>query len=641
MARRRSPGSGPVQVVKKGKRKYISPATEAVEDLISKLMADQFNEGFEQQRYLAAARDEFLIATQKAAYMEGLSISAQQRRVFLAYITQVANAISKNSITSEKEIRRIRSQVYLRVIGDTTKVVRETFKKQKSVENLEILYERQLREFSQMGFSLYINDYEAIENSVGFADRLFGYSARVKAIVQPLVYKALLKAFKDAWTGVSEDAIPLRYKVLVESLIMWFKANERFPIYGGGSPSSMDASNSKAKNMPSWYVTVDFEKAFGTYSDLDRAMHFGAMTTEQVESVEFDLLLNKEISSTRTSGKFGRVASLPYTNQSLKNPTRIRYQYFQAMWAGKEYFGTTGGENLSDARLKRGEARMRIVQGANNRLTKLRSNSSFFDRSSNSSEGLMGSEEQKLIDQKNRAIEGLDAGNTDITGISTTGQREETIRRRTDFWWEIKKAPFWYFLEYGQFKYSPITPPRGLFFRFYALVRKIISMAADEVYRDVVLHFKTDKSGPTAGRKRLSAGSSVKMLRFSNVSGRTRPGGFLPNKLIKADESKIYKTALRNAEEALAVKGVFDTGGVVRQQQAYIIEASQKYSEPFRHTYNPYPEFDDFSSSYNLQYGATHGGKSAPQAEVSKAYWSTVSTIDVSISSRIAGALGL
>jgi hypothetical protein len=557
-------------------------------------------------------KDYYSEAMKREASTYQIMLRNQERKLAAKYAQLVGTALTNSNLLTLRQLHQIQSTAFAAAMRQFEEAVQKTFLSLNNQVQRDLMYRQAVEKINTQGFKLYVVTDNPEANEV--IQHLLGVSETVKNICEPLVYHALWTAFNRAWKGLTEDQFPKRYKALVRLVIRKLRARKAIVIHGSGPKT--------------WELSLDFADLFGDWADLKRGSHFGALIGQEgVKSLMDDLNYEQNMA------KENRV-KLPYSKQRLKNKWYVRYRFWKALWEGKDYYpelheGSTDDEarkSLGEKHQKRlaaVDANIKII--TNKKFGRRYQPSQLFDssRSFKADKTYIQRKRnlQRLEREKSRLTDRINSGEAGAKSIPTDGLREATIRARTAFWLSIGKAPFWWFLEFGQFKYAPIIPPRGLTFIFQGIMNEVVTQTTNRVYHRVVKKYTTDTKGGATGRNRLAAKANVEQLSFTGINPNTKPGGFLPKNLIEQQRSVLESIAyVRRAAEAEAMSGTMgagDTGGRYTEDviDKYISDAIFKKSlgpSKFRPSYArsksgkfSFPQYNEWASQLRASHGYT------------------------------------
>jgi hypothetical protein len=102
-----------------------------------------------------------------------------------------------------------------------------------------------------------------------------------------------------------------------------------------------------------------------------------------------------------------------------------------------------------------------------------------------------------------------------------------TINARVNFWRSIGKAPVWLLLEFGQVRYQPIIPPRGVYFRFITKVQKQIKEVIRQQQNTDLSQYYGYTVSPT-GIKTVTPQTDETMVEYWLGGKPLKPGQTIP-----------------------------------------------------------------------------------------------------------------
>jgi len=573
---------------------------------------------------------------QKSISVYQLMLRNQERKLAAKYAQLVGKGLTAANMSTLRELHRLQSAAFAGAMRQFEEAVQKTFLSLNNSVQRDLMYRQAVEKINTQGFKLYIMT-DANPEASEVIQHLLGLSESVKNICEPLVYQALWAAFNKAWKGLTELQFPKRYKALVRLVIRKLRARKAIIIHGNGPQT--------------WELSLDFADLFGHWDDLKRGSHYGALIAQEgtkslIDDLNYEQNMARDDSEVRVR--------LPYSKENLKNKWFVRYRFWSALWAGKDYYpelhrGSTSEEAKKDLtekhqkRLEAVDANIKII--TNKKFGRRYKTSDLFDssRSFKPDKTYLQRKKnlQRLQREKVKLTNSINSGESGALSIPTTGLREETIRARTAFWLSIGKAPFWWFLEFGQFKYQPIIPPRGLTFIFQGLMNEVITQTTNRVYHKIVKKYTTDIKNPnllgmgTPGRNRLAGGAKVEALSFVGINPKTKPGGFLPKVLIEKQKSVLEGIAyLRSAAEAEAMSGMMGaghTGGRYTEDtvDTYISDAIFKKSmgpNKFRPTYAKtdkfsFPQYSEWAGQLRTTHG--YSPQQLPDSNTMRQYYTS------------------
>jgi len=417
----------------------------------------------------------------------------------------------------------------------------------REVSKLE-LYINALQHIQSKKVALFINDGRLLEASNNMAQILQAVSFEVGSQITKLIYITLQEAFEEAWSGINTDAFPLLYRNLIRRQIKYAQKRNLIKLIGN--------------KVTSWQILADFDEIFGDKGDLQRGYHYGAfLGGEGADAVEYKPQVR-----------------LPFTNQLLRNPVSIRYAYWLAMWTDQKFFSPTFNKWSVDERFRMGsrkehafstqqrldrlnkrkqslEDRLEGERNSQVRTMMYSSRSSPKDRWERRQYRVVLDDILAEMNDINEKIGHIERGVAYSTKYKKTQprkiknakeQKQRTIQARTAYWAQINKAPIWILLEFGQLRYAPRIPPRGVYYRFVAKMQKKIR----ELVRQAQNKTSSKTYGYTVepnGRRRVAtAQSGEEVIQFwlnPDVIGRP----FKPGELLPADKGLYRKiTIARN-----------------------------------------------------------------------------------------------
>lgn len=402
-------------------------------------------------------------------------------------------------------------------------------------------YENAIKYLGRKGFTLWVNDSQAIPAWAQSPARMREYSKRMSDEAQIAIEYAFMETIKECLEIVEKisagnvRAWPDAYSALIIERMNYILRNGLlFGVY--------DKKLGPALN--NWRLEVDFIKLFGDPLYLEIATHYKAMIGEKIDKFGMTKDWSKK-ERFRATGK--RVENLPYRDQQLLNTTGKRYLFWYAM-ASKRPIFYGGYKNWNQAAKGRRERWPKAIEKNEARIEKLQLD--YLQRASNmdNDDKLIARANISDAKRKNQRLK------TDINkkprGIPIPrGAYEATINARVDFWRKRKVAPIWWYLEFGQVRWAPRIPPLGLTWRFLTKARLEIEKLAKQYWEE-----ELSEAGTTISMKGgypVTFRSTTTPMRRHTATGRL--GSPFPRLNMLIDQTN------RNAEEAARQAGVFHT----------------------------------------------------------------------------------
>jgi hypothetical protein len=290
-----------------------------------------------------------------------------------------------------------------------------------------------------------------------YANLAIGRDLRLE--LPTIVKSIMMDAFATSWATLSDDQFPLLYKVLILNII-----------------SNKLVVNVMGIRATDWTIRLNFEQLFGDYKDLQEGYHYGA------------LLAGPEKGAVPLNTLWKR-STIPYKDQLLKNPVSVRYEYWKAVWQGRRFYSSFGARSrpyhykrLNQAKQaaqerlgKQAEARNKILESS----AKKRGGRYHF-----TDEGAYGrlQEVQQRMRNTMAVIDSLEQHQDRPPLEIPRGLKMTTIMARVAYWGGKNIAPVWLLLQYGQVRYPPIIPPKGVFEKFKLLLNAELEKRITKIY---------------------------------------------------------------------------------------------------------------------------------------------------------------
>jgi hypothetical protein len=449
-------------------------------------------------------------------------INKQQKEASLRYVYGVANALFQGNVHTAREFKKLiavsRADIESAAIGELYNFYTREAKMQSARE----IYEAFVNEISSKGFKLFIDDTGFIRAVRDIDKKMSSLSYWLSDEVEALIYSVLARTFIEAWSSLSDDQFPREYRDHLLALIYAHQQKGTLKIRG--------------KKIDNWWIAVDFQKLFGNVADLESAYHYGAMTAGG-----------------------SQIGHLPYVGQNLAHSTVVRYGFWYSMWMGNKMYSPAAartGKGFEKQHYNKMTKRIQSLRARKDKVEekwqKYKSTTNDPTRTS-SFDNLEYARNEIVYRDKIRKLDYLEQyaikykSTSSLRPVSELGDlfdaramRQDTINQRLAFWDSKGVAPYWWFLEYGQLKYPPIIPPRGVYGRFVINLRKEIDRLVKYMYNKMFAR-ETGIIIDKQGRRRLSGraypGEEVitfskwrdpKTKRWKNISKGTLPGSFLP-----------------------------------------------------------------------------------------------------------------
>lgn len=268
-----------------------------------------------------------------------------------------------------------------------------------------------------------------------------------KEMIPSLVYQTLVETFEKSWANLSEDAFPWMYKQLILRVL---QTKLQVKVIGTA--------------VTDWMFAINFNELFGDINDLEEGYHYGALLAAG--------------GNTKAYGPYQR-STIPYKDQDLKNPVRVRYNFWYTIWRGGKFYSSYGArQRPAHARkFKAGYERLNAAtQQIGQQLTEQFEKGKVLKRGPNKGKVRFDTREdmikfqnlskryRKVRDIKTRMGENLNTPPLEIANPKEL--KANTLAARASYWARKNIAPVWILLEYGQVRYPPTIPPKGVFEKF-------------------------------------------------------------------------------------------------------------------------------------------------------------------------------
>jgi hypothetical protein len=469
--------------------------------------------------------------------------TSSAKETSIRYVYGVSKALLEGNVTTGKEFKTLIASVQASLAEAAITEIMQFYARVAKLQTAQELYARFIQEISNVGFKIFIDDSGLIRAVKNIETVLSSLSWWLSEEIDELIYLVLARTFIEAWSGLDKNQMPQEYR---DHLLMLIWKHYK-----------MGTIRVNGKKLTNWWITVDFEKLFGSVVDLESAYHLGAMTSARVGGTD------------KSGGTlvYSRV-KLPYVGQPLMHSIPVRYGYWYSMWMGNRMYSPAGAANRKE-HISKMKTRMETLQKRQANLAEKRSE---YSRTTTDTGIKYAYEEAKFEARKNR----LDSLEEYARTYSTKqvmrippGQRDLTIATRIAYWAIRGVAPYWYFLEYGQLRYAPTIPPRGVYGRFIINLRREISKLVTKMYNEgnpekgvTAFARRTGIMVDKQGRRRRSGrpGPGEVEITFTHYrdakthrvkpigQGKAKPGSFLPQSA--ALISKMTTTARRTVAEA-------------------------------------------------------------------------------------------
>jgi len=478
----------------------------------------------------------------------------------------VGTVVSQNTVQTQREFIDIIAAVQQEVMASFTGLVARVFRQWRNDSDRLQMYERAMDAFTAR-FKLYISDAQVIQATKNIDGLMTALANRIREGAQTLVYDSLEDAIMEAVQGIPDDAFPIEYTELLIEQVEYLRSINAIPIYG--------------PTVTSWTVSIDMDKLFGNGIDLQRAYHYQAMLNYR-QSPKGDVNGFVMISD------LVEKVDLPYMGQPLRYSRSSRYMYWQQMWAANNapamyYSGYKNTSQMRSSKIKYFNNRSNQAAKLNIQARKVAKQLAATPSEDAAKTARLRREQIRIAQstfQQWKFFQERSASVPTEKGVRIpAGAKQRTINARVAFWRSHRKAPIWMFLENGQLEFAPRIPPRGLSLLFYQKMQAAVTVLAREIYNKEFSGAEGFWMDPS-GRYRMAAGMDAYSIPFSNIKPTTRPGGYLPNKLV-FDVSKILDTAARSAREAMAISNKMggQDAAVKIEQAQQAIAASQRASQ--------------------------------------------------------------
>ena len=516
------------QYVAKGKRRRIDPR-EARERAALEARIERIGLQFtiSRERYRKAVREQsqraarqLLLNVQKVVAAKGPMTNPELRGAMAAAFAQLS------------------SQAYQALIEAYVNVFRE-------VDKLEQYY-LIMEQLQKQPFYIILDDSAIFRLLKELPQTMSSIIFRAQSAIIGIMFAALEQTFTDAFQKLNVNQFPLEYRSQIISCI-----EKEFT-------KTIKIVTTKTARDPinqPWVVGINFYDLFGTYADLQKAYHYGAML--------------------KTGGK---VEKLPYFGEDFVNPAKARHAYWLSLWLGKSQyspvFGNKGYQQNGDDFTRtehRGKMSARIIANQNKiaaleeeqnvlnkRLMTRRSTGGrkkfkpgmgFDETSTDSILEALEKGEEKISFYKARLRYNIRYRDKQPRRIKDAKmKRKVTLQARTDLFKGHSKAPWWILLEYGQLRWEPKIPPQGIYAKFISLAKETVTNYIRTLFNQefsVAKGFGLGSAGRfyrprTAGKnevafkiggyidKRYKTGSRKGQSRAITKLQSKRPGSFLP-----------------------------------------------------------------------------------------------------------------
>ena len=365
--------------------------------------------------------------------------------------------------------------------------------------------------------------------SVRYASLIIGRD--LKPRLPYIVKGAMMETFITAWSGLTEDQFPTAYRTLIANII----ATKLKVTVLGWTPTS-------------WTMALDFEELFGDYTDLQEGYHYGALLMASGNRAAY--------------GPYQRV-TLPYhEGKLLRNPVTVRYQFWASIWKGKRFYSSFA--NAPGRYGSRPWRARKMVEAKSNALesyTKARNkalDAMAKDSDVNKRTGKHEFRTEEAFTKHQARLENLNRLKRNITTLSEResmppleiinpqGLKAETIMARTSYWASKNIAPVWLLLQYGQVRYVPVIPPKGVFERFRILLNERLSA-------EITTRYNTQFAKLAYNRQGNVVIPPDRPIAMPLPLGITESQRFIPkagNKIYLMQGKKALEKALGNIQEA-------------------------------------------------------------------------------------------
>ena len=458
------------------------------------------------------------------------------------YLVRVAIETSKRKYRVQKDFFQMLAAVRADMEKNIAIVGDSVFKTIDTRAGLDVMLQNLQRGLGKRGFNLYVWD-GGESMAAGLQQRIASLGPEIRDSVELAVYESLKQSFIDAWGTIKDiNAFPLEYRTAILERIEWLWQNRVLKI--GGSISAT-----------TWILQIDFGKIFGDYYKLYEGFHYQALEEGGTSKVKLPYRSQrlKNSGASKATGpqrKYGEA-------QADEGNELNRYRFWHILWTrtGQKFYypyggrgPITSGKSMRDIRLKQ---LRKLVDGAQERGDYNKKRGFKYDEDYDKAKG--------YADDIVKINEGLSGKKKNLPkGIPIPpNARKATIEARLAAWFPY--TPFWLYLEFGQFKWAPRIPPRGVFMRFYAKLRAMIKIIVEDAYR---ARFGKGITDPIRNPSRRG-GYKIAVT----VYGHSDPlkTGTDSLRAFNKSKKKIYRTVYRTAQEAERVAGRFSNKQASRQ----------------------------------------------------------------------------
>lgn len=549
----------------------------------------------------------------QAASMKQWFETVKKRNEFIgvtqAYIKEVAGIYAKNILpVTAREVLKMLASVaaYTTAIGTANleKSVREQISE---LDRIQVYYSA-MNILQQQRITLFVNETGLLAANNEMQQVLNSVSFGIAAKIEQLIYLVMWEAFTEAATGVSPDAFPPQYLNLIKMTILRAQKSRAIKVVG---------------KAPNWYIIADFNELFGGRVELAKGEHFGAMIMEGASRKYKQKINVVGRGPNQMNPHVGSRVVLPYRGQALAHGINVRYAFWSAIWYGNKFYSpyVTGLEaNVASKGLT--STRKAHYTGSQKQMEALRKREAYWQESAQNHtktvKNLLNKMSDKRYTETNRAKHqkqaeeaqkqlGIDSLELDYVhrGMSYTQKhmfseprgthlprptrerggrilnsmrlRNATINARVSYWQGIGKAPVWLFLEFGQLKYAPRVPPRGVFYRFTSKLQKAIEELVRKQQNAYASQYYGYDVSPTGSRVVAPQASEYVIQFVPRTSGQQlKVGETIPLGATAIDFRNARKTVARAAILGANVEPAMATISAAEADFRQILTASKK-----------------------------------------------------------------